>query len=147
MSQVEKSIEVDVSLRVAYNQWTHFESFPRFLDGVERVTQINDFVIHWKTEVEGVTREFDAEITEQIPDERVAWTVVGEPTWSAVVTFDHLDEVKTRVTLRLDYNPQGFAEKLGDKLGLVKRRVSGDLKNFKEYIESRGPDTGSEPTL
>ncbi|MFE5141291.1 SRPBCC family protein [Streptomyces fagopyri] len=143
MSQVEKSIEVDVSLRVAYSQWTNFESFPHFLDDVEKVTQVNDFILHWETKAEGVTREFNAEITEQIPDERVAWTTVGEPTWSAVVTFDPLDEVRTRVTLRLDYNLEGFTEKLGDKLGLVKRRVSGDLKNFKEYIESRGPETGA----
>ncbi|MER6440194.1 SRPBCC family protein [Streptomyces sp. NPDC001185] len=142
MSQTEKSIDVDVSLRVAYSQWTHFESLPHFLDGVEEVTKINDFVIHWRTKVEGVTREFDVEITEQIPDERVAWTAVGKPAWSAAVTFDPLDEVRTRITLRLDYDPQGFAEKLGDKLGLVKRRVSGDLKNFKEYIESRNLEAG-----
>ncbi|MFF2385613.1 SRPBCC family protein [Streptomyces sp. NPDC058108] len=136
MSQVEKSIEVQVSLRVAYTQWTRYEEYPHFLEHVETVTQVNDFVTHWKTNDEGVTREFDVEITEQIPDARVALTAVGEPHWAAVVTFEQVDEAATRVTLRLHYSPQGFTEKIGDRLGLVKRRVLGDLKNFKQYVES-----------
>ncbi|MEU8946078.1 SRPBCC family protein [Streptomyces sp. NPDC048489] len=138
MSQVEKSIEVNVSLRVAYTQWTHYEEYPHFLEDVETVTQVNDFITHWKTNVEGVTREFDVEITEQIPDARVALTAVGEPHWATVVTFEQVDEAETRVTLHLDHSPQGFTEKIGDRLGLVKRHVLGDLKNFKRYVESPG---------
>lgn len=139
MPQVEKSIEVDVALRIAYTQWTQFETFPAFMDGVEKITRVNDTLTHWKTKVAGVEREFDAEITEQIPDERVAWTTVGgEAKWTGLVTFQYLDDVKTKVTIRLDYDATGFAETLRDRLGFVKRRVNSDLKSFKKYIESRG---------
>ncbi|MFD3806915.1 SRPBCC family protein [Streptomyces sp. NPDC058611] len=144
MSQVEESIEVDVPVRTAYNQWTQFETFPRFMDGVEKITQVNATLTHWETRVAGVEREFDAEITEQIPDERVAWTTVGgEAKQAGVVTFHHLADNKTKVMLQLDYDPEGFTENVGDKLGFVKRRVTGDLKRFKEYIETRGAETGS----
>ncbi|MFD3722890.1 SRPBCC family protein [Streptomyces sp. NPDC058674] len=144
MSQVEESIEVDVPVRIAYNQWTQFETFPHFMDGVERITQVNDTLTHWETKVAGVAREFDAEITEQIPDERVAWTTVGgEAKQAGVVTFHHLADSKTKVMLQLDYDPEGFTENMGDKLGFVKRQVTGDLKRFKEYIEARGTETGS----
>ncbi|MFF3699212.1 SRPBCC family protein [Streptomyces sp. NPDC002221] len=144
MSQVEESIQVDVPVRTAYNQWTQFETFPQFMSGVERITQINDTLTHWKTKVGGVEREFDAEITEQIPDERVAWTTVGgEAKQAGVVTFHRLEENKTKVMLQLDYDPEGLAENVGDKLGVVKRQVTGDLKRFKEYIESRGAESGS----
>ncbi|MET8413079.1 SRPBCC family protein [Streptomyces sp. NPDC005195] len=137
MAQIEKSIEVDVSLRIAYTQWTRFDAFPDFLDGVEEVTYVSEILTHWKTRTDGVEREFDAEITEQIPDERVAWKTVDQPNWAAVITFEHLDDAKTKITLRLIYTPRGFTEKLGDRLGHVKRRAAGDLKNFKRYIESR----------
>ncbi|OKK22036.1 cyclase [Streptomyces sp. CB00455] len=144
MSQVEESVEVDVPVRTAYDQWTQFETFPHFMDGVERITQINDTLTHWKTKVSGVEREFDAEITEQIPDERVAWsTVGGEAKQAGVVTFHRLADTRTKVMLQMDFDPDGFAENLGDKLGFVKRQVSGDLKRFKEYIESRGSETGA----
>ncbi|MFD3546771.1 SRPBCC family protein [Streptomyces sp. NPDC058655] len=144
MSQVEESIEVDVPVRIAYNQWTQFETFPHFMDGVERITQVNDTLTHWETKVAGVAREFDAEITEQIPDERVAWTTVGgEAKQAGVVTFHHLADSRTKVMLQLDYDPEGFTENMGDKLGFVKRQVTGDLKRFKEYIEARGTETGS----
>lgn len=144
VSQVEESIQVDVPVRTAYNQWTQFETFPQFMSGVERITQINDTLTHWKTKVGGVEREFDAEITEQIPDERVAWTTVGgEAKQAGVVTFHRLEENKTKVMLQLDYDPEGLAENVGDKLGVVKRQVTGDLKRFKEYIESRGAESGS----
>ncbi|GGX79032.1 SRPBCC family protein [Streptomyces anandii] len=139
MSQVEESIEVDVPVRTAYNQWTQFEDFPRFMDGVERIEQRTDTFTHWVTRIGGVQREFDAEITEQIPDERVAWTTVdGEAKQAGVVTFHRLDEARTKVMLQLDYDPQGLAENVGDKLGFVKRQATGDLKRFKEFIETRG---------
>ncbi|WP_411103123.1 SRPBCC family protein [Streptomyces sp. cmx-4-9] len=144
MSQVEQSIEVDVPVRTAYNQWTQFETFPHFMHGVERITQVSETLTHWETKVSGVQREFDAEITEQIPDERVAWTTVGgEAKQAGVVTFHRLDEARTKVMLQMDFDPEGLAENVGDKLGFVKRQVSGDLKHFKTYIESRGTETGS----
>ncbi|MFD6888033.1 SRPBCC family protein [Streptomyces sp. NPDC059957] len=144
MSKVEESVEVDVPVRTAYNQWTQFDSFPQFMDGVERIDQRTDTMTHWVTKVGGVEREFEAEITEQIPDERVAWTTLGgEVRQAGVVTFHRLDDARCKVMLQLDYDPEGFAENVGDKLGLVKRQVTGDLKRFKTFIEDRGRETGS----
>ncbi len=144
MSKVEESIEVDVPVRTAYNQWTQFESFPHFMEGVERIEQRTDTLTHWVTKFGGVDREFDAAITEQIPDERVAWTTVGgEVKQAGVVTFHHLADNKSKVMLQLDYDPEGFTENVGDKLGFVKRQITGDLKRFKENIEDRGRETGS----
>ena len=144
MSQVEESIEVDVPVRTAYNQWTQFESFPEFMGGVERIEQRSDTLTHWVTRVGGVEREFDAEITEQIPDERVAWTTVdGEARQAGVVTFHRVRDTTTKVMLQMDFDPQGVTESAGDKLGFVKRQVGADLKRFKEFIERRGLETGA----
>ncbi|MEU7650317.1 SRPBCC family protein [Streptomyces huasconensis] len=144
MSQVEESIEVDVPVRTAYNQWTQFETFPEFMEGVVRIEQRTDKLTHWVTKVGGVEREFDATITEQIPDERVAWTTVdGEAKQAGVVTFHRLDDARTKVMLQMDYDPEGLAETVGDKLGFVKRQVAGDLKRFKKFIEQRGGETGA----
>ncbi|KPI20618.1 cyclase/dehydrase [Actinobacteria bacterium OV450] len=144
MSQVVESVEVDVPVRTAYNQWTQFESFPHFMEGVERIEQRTDTMTHWVAKIGGVTKEFEAEVTEQIPDERVAWTTRGGDVKQAgVVTFHHLGDNKTKVMLQLDYDPDGFAENVGDKLGFVKRQITGDLKRFKEYIEDRGSETGA----
>ncbi|MFD7712995.1 SRPBCC family protein [Streptomyces sp. NPDC059785] len=143
MSQVEESIEVAVPVHTAYNQWTQFETFPEFMSGVERIEQRGDTLTHWVTNVNGVHREFDAEITEQIPDERVAWTTVaGEARQAGVVTFHHLDPGRTKVMLQLEFQPEGLTETVGDKLGLVKRQTKGDLERFKRFIESRGLETG-----
>ncbi|MFD8295036.1 SRPBCC family protein [Streptomyces bauhiniae] len=139
MSQVEESIEVRVPVTDAYDQWTQFEDFPQFMDGVERIEQLTRTLTHWKTNIAGVEREFDAEITEQIPDERVAWTSVGgEARQAGVVTFHRIDDDTTKVMLQLDYAPETLTEKVGDKLGFVKRQATGDLKRFKEFIEKRG---------
>ncbi len=143
MSTVEKSIDVDVPVGTAYNQWTQFESFPQFMEGVDRIDQRSETMTHWVTSIGGVKREFDAEITEQHPDERVAWTSVDGPKQAGVVTFHRLDERKTRVMLQMDYDPEGLVENVGDKLGIVGRRAEGDLKNFKKFIESRGAETGA----
>ncbi|MGW7342700.1 SRPBCC family protein [Streptomyces sp. NPDC054854] len=144
MSKVEESIEVDVPVRTAYNQWTQFESFPHFMEGVERIDQLTPTLTRWVTKFGGVDREFDAQITEQIPDERIAWTTAGgEVRQAGVVTFHRLDDNKSKVMLQLDYDPEGFAENVGDKLGFVNRQITGDLKRFKEYIEARGRETGS----
>ncbi|MET9322330.1 SRPBCC family protein [Streptomyces sp. NPDC003038] len=144
MSQVKESIEVDVPVRTAYNQWTQFETFPQFMDGVESIEQIDDSLTHWVTKIGGVDREFDAEITEQVPDERVAWvTVGGETEQSGIVTFRPIDPTHTEVTLRMDFDPEGLAENIADKLGFVDRQVTGDLKRFKKFIEDRGTETGA----
>jgi uncharacterized membrane protein len=143
MSTVEQSIDVDVPVRTAYDQWTQFESFPNFMDGVERIDQISDTRTHWVTKIGGVEREFDAEITEQHPDERVAWRAVDGPTHAGVVTFHRLDQDTTRVMLQMEVEPEGVVEKVGDALGLVKRRTKQDLERFKEFIEDRGRETGA----
>ncbi|WP_030265699.1 SRPBCC family protein [Streptomyces violens] len=144
MSKIEESVEVAVPVPVAYNQWTQFEEFPRFMDGVERIEQRTSTLTHWVTKVGGVTREFDAEITEQIPDERVAWTTVeGEARQAGVVTFHRLDDQHTKVMLQMEHDPEGIADTVGDKLGFVRRQASGDLGRFKEFIESRGTETGA----
>ena len=143
MSTVEQSIDVDVPVRTAYDQWTQFESFPKFMDGVERIDQISDTRTHWVTKIGGVEREFDAEITEQHPDERVAWRAVDGPTHAGVVTFHRLDQDTTRVMLQMEVEPEGVVEKVGDALGLVKRRTKQDLERFKEFIEDRGRETGA----
>lgn len=143
MSHTEESIEVDVPVTTAYNQWTQFEEFPRFMEGVERIDQVSDTRTHWVTKIAGAEREFDADITEQIPDERVAWTSVGGgPKQAGVVTFHRLDDSRCKVMLQLDYAPEVFAEGVADALGLVRRKAKGDLGRFKEFIEDRGAETG-----
>ncbi|MFD8415178.1 SRPBCC family protein [Streptomyces sp. HUAS TT3] len=143
MSHVKESIDVNVPVRTAYDQWTQFESFPEFMSGVERIEQRTDTLTHWVTKVAGVEREFDAEITEQVPDRKVAWVTIGEGAeQSGVVTFEPIDPSHTHVTLMMDFDPEGMAENLGDKLGLVDRQVKGDLKRFKHFIEERGSATG-----
>ena len=144
MSTVTKSVDVHVPVRTAYNQWTQFESFPQFMDGVESITQTDDTHNHWVTKVGGVTREFDTEITEQNPDERVAWTSTGgEAKHAGVVTFHKLDANKTRVMIQIDWEPEGLIEKAGAAIGVDDRQVKGDAKRFKEFIESRGSETGA----
>lgn len=138
MSTYTASIDVDVPVSAAYNQWTQFESFPNFMEGVEEVRQIDDVHTHWVTKIGGVEREFDATITEQHPDERVAWKSDNGPQQAGVVTFHRLDEGQSRVTVQMDLEPEGFVEQAGDKLGIVKHRLKGDLERFKEYIENRG---------
>lgn len=128
---------------MAYNQWTQFESFPEFMEGVESVKQLSDTRTAWMAEIAGVRREFEAEITEQHPDERIAWRSVDKPHQAGVVTFHRLDDDTTRVTLQMEYDPEGFLEIAGDKLQLVRMRVVGDVKRFKSFIESRGGETGA----
>jgi uncharacterized membrane protein len=139
MSQVIETVDVDVPVGVAYNQWTQFESFPEFLSFVEQIQQIDDTHTRWRVKVGGVEREFDAEITEQHPDERVAWNSYGgEVNHAGVVTFHKLAEAETRVTVQLDWDPQGVTEKVGSALGFDDRAVKSDLKHFKEFIEGNG---------
>lgn len=139
----QHSIDVEVPVRVAYNQWTQFEEFPKFMDGVTSITQLADDTLHWVVDIAGVMREFDTTITEQIPDERVAWTTTSGPSHAGVVTFHRIDDGTTRVTLQMDFEPEGFLENVGDKLGFVSSRLGGDMKNFKEFIEHENGSTGA----
>jgi uncharacterized membrane protein len=142
MPTVEQHIDVKVPVQTAYNQWTQFESFPRFMDGVEEVKQTDDTHLHWRVKAAGARREFDAVITEQYPDERVAWRSTGGPTHAGVVTFHRLSDDTTRVTTQIEWTPEGLAEKAGAFFGADERRVKGDLRRFKSFIEERGQETG-----
>lgn len=142
MSTITESVNVTVPIRTAYDQWTQFETFPEFMDGVQEIRQLDDTTLHWTTRIAGVTREFDARITEQLPDERVAWKSLNGPTHAGVVTFHRLDESTTRVTAQMEIDPEGLTEKAGDRIGALTRRVKGDLQRFKTFIESRGVQTG-----
>lgn len=136
MTQVIETIDVDVPVTIAYNQWTQFESFPHFLDFVESISQIDDTHTHWKVNIAGAEREFDAEITEQHPDERVAWNSIGgDENHAGVVTFHKLSDSATRVTVQLDWKAEGFVEKAGVVFGVDDRAIKKDLQNFKEFIE------------
>jgi uncharacterized membrane protein len=144
MSKVKESVEVEVPVHTAYNQWTQFEEFPNFMEGVERITQIDDRHNHWSTKIGGVRREFDTEIVDQLPDERIAWrSTSGDTKQKGVVSFQRLDEQHTRVELVMDVEPSGAAEKTADATGLIDRRVKGDMRRFKDYIEHRGGETGA----
>jgi uncharacterized membrane protein len=144
MSTVKESVEVGVPVRTAYNQWTQFAEFPNFMKGVENVTQLDETHNHWTTKIGGVRREFDTEIVDQLPDERIAWrTVSGDTQQMGMVRFQSLDNTHTRVELVMDVEPSGPAEKTADTLGIIGRRVKGDMRRFKEFIEERGDESGS----
>ena len=142
-SEIEKSVEVDVPVRTAYNQWTQFEEFPRFMSGIKEVRQITDKKTHWVADVGFKEKEWDAEIIEQTPDRRVAWRNTSGAPNAGVVTFEPVGAGKTQVTARMTYHPESFAEQVGDFLGVVSNRVQGDLNRFKAFIESRGTETGA----
>jgi uncharacterized membrane protein len=143
MKTIEESIEIEVPVSTAYNQWTQFESFPQFMEGVERVEQKDDTRLHWVAEIGGDTREWDAEITEQHPDHRVAWKALNQEGPNGVVTFHKLDDSRTKVMVQMDYEPEGVKESVGSLAGFDSHRVKGDLESFKEFIESRGSETGA----
>jgi len=143
MSTIEKSIDVKVPVRTAYNQWTQFEEFPQFMEGVEAVRQLDNQRLHWRANVGGKVEEWDAVITEQHPDERIAWKNTTGASNAGVVTFHRLSDTTTRVMLQLEYDPQGVVENVGDMLGVVSRRIAGDLERFKGFIEARGQETGA----
>ncbi|AWB88227.1 SRPBCC family protein [Salinibacterium hongtaonis] len=144
MQTITESIDVDVPVATAYNQWTQFEDFPEFLSFVDSITQLDDVQLHWRVNIDGVVREFDARITEQHPDKRVAWnSISGDANHAGVVTFHKLTDTSCRVTVQLDWQPEGFVEKVGAALGVDDRSVKKDLKKFKEFIESRSVETGA----
>jgi uncharacterized membrane protein len=143
MSRIESSIEVNVPVSTAYNQWTQFEEFPQFMEGVESVTQLDDTHLRWVAEIGGKRHEWEAEITEQRPDERVAWRATDGKENGGAVTFHRLADDRTQIMVQMDYEPEGVVESLGSALGSDQRRVESDLTRFKQLIESRGAETGA----
>jgi uncharacterized membrane protein len=143
MAKIEQSIDVNVPVNTAYNQWTQFEEFPQFMEGVKQVRQVDDAHLHWVVEHNNQQYDFDTEITEQRPDERVAWKTTDGKAHAGVVTFHRLDENSSRVMVQMDWEPEGMLETLGRALGSDERRVKSDLERFKELIESRGAETGA----
>jgi uncharacterized membrane protein len=143
MGRVEKSIEVNRPLRMVYDQWTQFEEFPRFMEGVEEVHQLDDKTLHWKARIGGRVEEWEAEIVHQVPDQTIAWRRTRGARNSGVVVFTPLEGNRCRVTLAVEYDPRGFVEKVGDALGVVSRRVEGDLERFKRFVEERATETGA----
>lgn len=143
MAFAEKSIEINVPIRTAYNQWTQFESFPQFMEGVQDVRQLDDKRLRWRARVGGKEETWEADIVEQTPDQVIAWRSTSGAENAGRVTFIPLDANRTRVTVRLDYGPQGVVESAGDALGFMDRRVEGDLQRFKKFIEERDIATGA----
>src|SRR5262245_25687471 len=143
MVYTEKSIDVEVPIRIAYNQWTQFEDFPAFMEGVKEVVQLDDKRLHWVAVVAGRTLEWDAEITDQTPDSRIAWRSTSGPWHGGAVLFEPLPKDRTRVTVRIEYEPEGVAENLGSAIGLAGGTIKGDLERFKEFIERRGVESGA----
>lgn len=143
MSSTEKSIEVNCPVSTAYNQWTQFEDFPKFMEGIEEIKQLDDTHLHWRANIGGKEKEWDAEITEQVPDSRIAWRSTTGTRNDGMVSFTRLSEDSTRVTVNMTYEPEGMLESAGDAVGVLGRRVQGDLERFKEFLESRGHETGA----
>ncbi|MEX2555861.1 MAG: SRPBCC family protein [Actinomycetota bacterium] len=144
MSLIRESIDVDVPVSTAYNQWTQFEEFPRFMEGVDEVRQLDDTRLHWKAEIAGATREWEAKIVEQEPDRVIAWRSEEGVKLAGRVTFEPIDDgSRSRITLEMEFDPEGFVEAVGDTLGFVRARVGGDLERFKKFIEERGVESGA----
>ena len=143
LSTVRESIEVDVPVRTAYNQWTQFEDFPQFMSTVHEVKQITDTRLHWRATVAGKEKEWDVEITEQIPDTRIAWRSISGVANEGIITFDSLGADRTRVTLEMTYMPETLTEDVGDAFGAVKLQTKQNLTKFKKLLENRGSETGA----
>lgn len=143
MGSVEKSVEVNVPVTTAYNQWTQFEEFPRFMEGVREVRQLDDSRLYWKAEVGGREKEWYARILEQEPDRVISWQSEQGARTGGYVSFEPIDGSTTRINLRMEYEPEDFVESAGDVLGFVSRQVQGDLDRFKEFVEARGQETGA----
>ncbi|HUR41865.1 MAG TPA: SRPBCC family protein [Verrucomicrobiae bacterium] len=142
MARIEKDIEVNAPLRSVYDQWTQFEEFPRFMDGVREVRQLDDTHLHWCAKVAGKELEWDAEILEQVPDQRIAWRSITGKLNAGTVEFQSVDAERTKVCLTMEYDPEGPIENVGDALGVTARRVGKDLENFKDFIEQHAGATG-----
>jgi uncharacterized membrane protein len=144
MERIEKSSEVACPLRAVYNQWTQFEEFPQFMAGVKEVRQLDDTHVHWHAEIWGKDKEWDAEIIEQVPDERISWrSTTPEAPNAGAVRFEPLGPERTRVHLTMEYEPQGVVENVGDAVGVFSKRVQNTVEDFKEFMESRQGPTGA----
>jgi len=143
MADIVKYVNISCPVDKVYNQYTQFEEFPKFMSDVTSVRQLDDKRLHWVMDIAGVRREFHTEITEQIPEKRIAWKSLDGPEQSGVVTFHRLSDGETRVTLQLTYDAEGFAENVASGLGVVDYRVRQELENFKQFIETRGRETGT----
>jgi uncharacterized membrane protein len=143
VSRVQKSIDVDVPVRTVYDQWTQFEEFPRFMEGVKSVEQLDDTRLHWKAEIAGQQKEWDAQILEQRPDELVSWASTSGARNAGTVSFERLSDARTRVAVLMEVDPDGALETVGEAVGVLDARVAGDLQRFKEFIERRGTPTGA----
>src|SRR6476619_1736787 len=143
MSNIQQSIEVQVPVTTAYNQWTQFEEFPRFMGGVKEVRQLTDKSLEWTAEINGKEETWTADITEQEPDQVIAWKSTSEPVNSGRVNYARLDENRTRVDLQMEWQPRDSIEKMGAAMGFDDRQIKGDLERFKKFIESRGTETGA----
>ncbi len=143
MEQVEKTVEVERPLSTVYNQWTQFEEFPEFMDGVKEVRQLDDTHLHWRAEIWGKEKEWDAEITEQDPDRRISWRSTSGARNAGTVRFEPLGPDRTRVRLTMAYEPEDTVENIGDALGIFSARVEHSVRDFKEFIENRGQETGA----
>ena len=142
MERIEKTFEVDCPVHTVYNQWTQFEQFPSFMDGVEEVRQLDDTHLHWRAKIAGKQKEWDAEIVEQVPDQRIAWRSTSGAENAGTVRFEPLNKERTRVRLTMEYEPKGFVEKAGDMAGVVSHKVENAVEKFKKLIESRRTETG-----
>ena len=143
MASITESIELDVPLRTAYNQWTQFEEFPKFMEGIERVEQLDDTHLRWHGQIAGKDEQWESEITEQEPDQRIAWKTTSGNGPEGVITFHRLEDQRCKVTVQMDYEPDGVVENVGSALGFDSRRVKGDLERFAELLEERGTETGA----
>jgi uncharacterized membrane protein len=144
MERIEKSVEVKCPVRAVYNQWTQFEEFPRFMAGVKEVKQLDDTHLRWHAEIWGKDKQWEAEITEQVPDRKIAWrSISGDAPNAGEVRFEAIGPERTRVRLAMEYEPQGAVENVGDKLGVLSARVQNSVEDFKKFIESRGQETGA----
>jgi len=143
MGKIQQSIDVNAPISTVYNQWTQFEEFPRFMDGIESVAQLNDTTLEWHANIAGNDETWTAKIMEQEPDQRVRWESTSGARNNGEVSFERLDAGSTRVNLVMDWEPRGAVQKTGEALGFDERQVEGDLKRFKEFIESRAGETGA----
>ena len=143
MERIHKTFEIGVPVRTAYNQWTQFEDFPRFMDGVREVRQIDDTHLHWRASLGGTEKEWDAEIVEQVPDQVIAWRSTSGVPNAGTVRFEPLSPERTRVSLEMEYEPRSAVEKTGDALGIVSRKLDRTIEDFSDFLESRGRETGA----
>jgi len=143
MERIEKTFEVDVPVNTVYNQWTQFEEFPQFMEGVQEVRQTDDTHLHWKAKIAGKEKEWDSEIVEQVPDKVIAWRSISGAPNAGTVRFEPLNKERTRIKLTMEYEPQGFVEKAGDSLGVVSGKVESAVERFKDLLEKRRSETGA----